>query len=78
MALPEAFVLVMSLVGFLVLTETLALRLLLSRFPRWFLPADVLVPSEEADALIRREQAKGLLYGFPADEVDFRPSNCDV
>lgn len=30
------------------------------------------------DEAIRKEQAKGLLYGYPEDEVEFSPSNCDI
>lgn len=32
----------------------------------------------QTDRMIRREQAKDLLYGFPEDEVEFSPSNCDI
>lgn len=32
----------------------------------------------QIDRMIRMEQAKDLLYGFPEDEVEFSPSSCDI
>lgn len=71
-------------IGFLVLALLCLvlgriLYFLIDRHPEWFFTEE---QREElgmmVDSHIRREQAKDLLCGYPEDEVEMVPSNCDI
>ena len=70
-----AFICVVGGTGLLCLATMGITRLVLRFHPEWVLSEEEMHPENR---LIRREQAKFTGYSFPAEEVDMRPSNCDV